>query len=152
VKKLLFAALLLVPALSMAEPTAEETMKVLDHYWNGSTPILVEYKFCADIAKEGDNKNECAGEVNPQSIAKDAQVYLWMNYMVPQNTSHDISILLNRNGRPEKTRNFTITGSLRYRTWTALPTGKDGEYTVQIDREVNDNYTTMKSLKYKVKE
>jgi len=149
---LLTLLLLLVPMVVCAAPSPDETKKVLDHYWSGSSPILVEYKFCSGIAKEGDNKNECVAEVDPQEISADSEVFLWMNYMVPQNTSHNISLLLTRNTRPEKTRNFSITGSLRYRTWTQLPTGKPGDYTVQIDREVDDNYTTLKSLSYQVKE
>lgn len=148
----LIGLVLLVPSLAISVPTPEETRSVLDHYWNGDTPVLVEYKFCSDIVREGDEKNNCAVEVDPKMLQSGETVYLWMNYMVPQNTEHNISILFTRNGRPEKTKNLKITGSLRYRTWTLLPTDKAGTYNVQIDRELNDNFTTLEQMTYSVAE
>lgn len=152
-KFILVSILLLVaPVVSVAAPTPEATKQVLEHYWNGSTPVLVEYKICSEISKEGDNKNECVSEVDPSAIVKGDKAYLWMNYMVPQNTSHDISVLFTRKNRPEKTRDINIRGSLKYRTWTTLPTSKAGEYSVQIDLDVDDNFTTINNLSYQVAE
>lgn len=138
------------PILAFAAPSSQETKAVLDHYWSGDTPVLVEYKFCSEIVKEGDEKNNCATEVNPESVQAEDDVYLWMNYMVPRETEHKISVLFTRNGRPEKTKNLNISSSLRYRTWTKLPTAKGGAYQVQVDREVDDNYTTLETVSYKV--
>jgi len=153
VKKIIVAiVMVLVPALSLAAPSAESAREVLDHYWSGNSPVLIDYKICSEISKEGENKNECAVEVDPTAIAKGADVFLWMNYMVPQNTEQNISVLITRNNRPEKTRDIKITGSLRYRTWTTLPTDKDGAFTIQVDHEVDDNFTTLKKLSYQVAE
>lgn len=152
-KKIVVAiVMVLVPALSFAAPTAESAKEVLDHYWSGNSPLLIDYKICSEISKEGENKNECTTEVDPSAIAKGDKVFLWMNYMVPQHTEQNISVLFTRKNRPEKTRGIKITGSLRYRTWTTLPTGKTGEYSIQVDHEVDDNFTTLKTLSYQVAE
>lgn len=148
----LMSLVLLFPTLAISAPTSAETKAVLDHYWDGDTPVLVEYKFCSEIVREGDEKNNCAAEVNPEMLQAGEKVYLWMNYMVPQDTEHNISILFTRNARPEKTKNLKITGSLRYRTWTILPTNKSGTYDVQIDLELNDNFTTLEKITYSVTE
>ncbi len=80
---LLFAAL---PISVMAQevPTPDEVKKVLDFYYNGQASGLVLYdsKFCQDIHREGDEKNECAGEITDTPITKGAPVYLWMAYAV----------------------------------------------------------------------
>lgn len=149
---LLMGLVLLFPTLAISAPTSAETKTVLDHYWNGDTPVLADYKVCSEIVREGDEKNNCAGEVNPEMLQAGEKVYLWMNYMVPQDTEQNISILVTRNTRPEKTKNIKITASLRYRTWTILPTNKSGEYKVKIDRELNDNFTTLEKFTYKVAE
>lgn len=153
-KKLLIIALfmLVAPAVAMAAPTADEAKKVQDHYYQGSEPVLVDYKFCTEVAKAGDNKNECVAEVDPMAIAKDTKVLLWMNYMVPLDTTHNISVLVTRNDRPMRNQTLSISQGMRYRTWVLLSTGKDGDYKVQIDKEVDDNYTTLKALTYKVME
>lgn len=153
-KKIVLVAILLlvVPVVSFAAPTPEAAKQVLDHYWSGSTPLLVDYKFCSEISKEGENKNECVTEVDPSAIAKGDKVFLWMNYMVPKNTAYNISVLITRKNRPEKTRDMSITSSLRYRTWTTLPTVKTGEHSIQVDQEVDDNFTTLKNLTYQVSE
>lgn len=152
-KKIVVAiVILLVPVISIAAPTAESAKEVLEHYWSGNSPLLIDYKICSEISKEGENKNDCVTEVDPTAIAKGDKVFLWMNFMVPQNTEQKISVLFTRKNRPEKTREIKITGSLRYRTWTTLPTDKDGVYTVQVDHEVDDNFTTLKSMNYQVSE
>ena len=152
-KKLVLVVLaVMIPAVSFAAPTPEATKEVLEHFWNGSTPILVESKFCADIGKDGANKNECVSEVDPAAVAKGQKVYLWLNFMVPQDTAPSISILFSRKGRPERSADVNLKGSLRYRTWTTLPTEKAGDYAIQVDQDINDNFTTLKSLTYKVGE
>lgn len=143
-------ALCVFPALAFAAPSSQETKAVLDHYWSGDSPVLVEYKVCSEIVKEGDEKNNCAAEVNPEALQAGEDVYLWMNFMVPRETEHKISALFTRNGRPEKTKDMKISSSLRYRTWTKLPTAKGGTYQVQVDRDVDDNFTTLESFSYKV--
>jgi len=147
---LLMICNVLFPTLAISAPSSQETKAVLDHYWSGDSPVLVEYKICSEIIKEGDNKNDCAAEVNPQAIKAEDEVYLWMNYMVPKDTEHTMSVLFTRNGRPEKSKSLKISSSLRYRTWTQLPTDKGGTYMVQVDRELGDNFTTMGSFSYSV--
>ncbi len=142
--------MLVVPAVCFAVPGAEATKEVLDHYWKGKVPVLVESKFCAEIGKDGANKNECVGDVDPAKIAQGDKVYLWLNFMVPQDLTPSISILFSRNNRPERSAGVELKTSLKYRTWTELPTGKPGDYTIQVDQEVNDSFTTLKSLSYTV--
>lgn len=149
---LLSTLLLVFTSFVSAAPSPDLTRQVLDHYWSGDSPVLVEYKFCSEIAKEGENKNQCAVEADPAAIAKGDKVFLWMNYMVPKDTAQNISVLITRNSRPEKTRDLKVTGSLRYRAWTTLPTDKSGTYAIQVDHEINDSFTALEKLGYTVAE
>jgi len=151
-KVLVVIVLLLVPAISIAKPTADSAKEVQDYFWNGDGPLLVEYKICSEVAKEGENKNECVTEVDPSALVKGDKVVLWMNYMVPQDTEQKVSVLVMRNNRPEKTSNINLPGSLRIRTWATLPTDKEGSYSIQLDHEIGDNFNTLKKLSYQVSE
>ena len=53
-------AFVMFSTAALAVPTAEEVSKVLDHYKNGNQVVLVDYKFCTDVAREGENRNEPA--------------------------------------------------------------------------------------------
>ena len=137
---LLFAAL---PISVMAQevPTPDEVKKVLDFYYHGQGSGLVLYdsKFCQDIHREGDEKNECAGEITDTPITKGAPVYLWMAYMVPMGEEkNNIIVQFEHSGITRLVKNLDISGSLRYRTWRKLVFDKAGDWTVKIVHDKGD--------------
>lgn len=143
-------ALILLPTAALAAPTAEEVKSVLDHYNSGSEVILVESMFCSEISREGENKNDCVDTLNPATLNKGDKVYLWMNYMVPKETTPKILVQFNKEGRTMKTRDINLSGSFRYRTWSLVPTNKAGAWTVAIDQESGDDFTAIASVTYNV--
>ena len=147
---LILFALLLLPALSLAAPTADAVKSVLDHYNSGVEVILVDFQFCSAIAREGEQKNACVDTLDPATLHKDDKVYLWMNFLVPKETTPKVLIRFNIAGRTMKTRNLILSGSFRYRTWALLPTDKAGTWTIAIDQENGTDFSPISSLNYQV--
>ena len=50
-------------------PSAEEVRKVMDYYYNGvdGAPVLVDFKLCQNIHREGVEKNNCQDEIHPDT-------------------------------------------------------------------------------------
>lgn len=144
--------LILLPSIALAKPSADAVQSVLDHYNNGTELVLVDYKFCSDIAREGENKNECVDTLDPMTFAKGDKVYLWMNFMVPKNAAAKVLVQFSKSGRTMKARDINLTGSLRYRTWALIQTTKAGDWKIAIDQEVGDDFTAISALDYKVSE
>lgn len=130
-------ALVLACGAALAKPSSDEMKKVLDYYYNGEGQgaVLVEYKFCEDVLREGPNKNECSAEL-AASPAKDQPVFLWMAYSLPKNESdRDILIQMNHNGITREVQSVQINGSLRYRTWKRIVFKKSGKWELKITQD-----------------
>ncbi len=151
-EKVLGIVLCGVVALMAAKPTGQEVSKVMDYYYTGNEAVIVEYKFCKEVVKEGDHKNDCAVEVDSKSVKKGEKVYLWLNAMVPKDAKVILSTQFIRKGRALKNRESKMNGSLRYRTWFAVPTAKTGAIEVSIDQEKGDDYVSIEKLGYTVVE
>ncbi|PLX74681.1 MAG: hypothetical protein C0615_08875 [Desulfuromonas sp.] len=68
---------------------------------------------------EGPNKYECVATVDPQMVKKGAKVYFWMKYMVPKHTNTKMTILVMRQRRPEKVKDFDLWGAVSMRIFVA---------------------------------
>ena len=143
-------ALLLLPSTALAKPTAEEVQSVLNHYNSGSEVILVDYQFCSAIAREGENKNECVDSLDPATLKRGDKVYLWMNYMVPKSTTPSIRLQFLNAGRVGKSRDISLTGSFRYRTWSLALTSTAGDWKITIDQQTGAAFTSIALLDYHV--
>src|SRR6266566_2504435 len=133
----LFVVLAFAPLYAVAadKPTADEAKKVLDYYYSGKGlgPVLVVTKVCRDIQREGDEKNECSGEITGETLKKAEPVYLWMAYMVPAGDEpQNIIVQYENGGVTRSVKNLQATGSLRYRTWLKHSFDKAGAWTVKV--------------------
>lgn len=134
---LLFISLLFSISAAAAElPTSSEVRKVLDFYYNGKGlgVVLIEAKMCRDIQREGDTKNDCAGEYGAnEPINKGDEAYLWMSFMVPTgDEKQKIIVQFDNGGVTRAVRNLEISGSLRYRTWRKMVFDHSGQWTAKI--------------------
>lgn len=133
----------LVPfaANAAGKPTPSEVKKVLDYYYTGKGigPVLADLKFCRDIEREGDQKNECAGEIGAGPVAKGDSVYVWMAYMVPSGEeAQNIIAQFDNGGITRMVKNLQVTGSLRFRTWLKVTLDKAGPWKVSIVHDKGD--------------
>lgn len=127
----------LAPVLAQAadKPTAEEVKKVLDFYYHGKGmgAVLVEAKVCRDVQREGDEKNECAGDVSGQAIKKGDSVYLWMAFMSPNGEEpQPVIVQFEVNGVTRAVKNVSVSGGLRTRNWLKYTFDKAGAWKIKI--------------------
>jgi hypothetical protein len=130
-------ALGLAPVLAAAadKPSPEEVKKVLDYYYHGKGlgPVLIDTKICRDIQREGDEKNECAGDVTGQPVKKGDSVYVWMAFMAPNGEeAQNIIVQYELNGVTRSVKNVTVAGSLRGRNWLKFTPDKVGAWKIKI--------------------
>ncbi len=133
----LSAALGLAPMLAAAgdKPTPDEAKKVLDYYYHGKgmSPLLLETKICHDIQRDGDEKNECAGDITGQAIKKGDNDYIWMAFMAPSgNDTQNVIVQLELNGAVRWVKNVQVAGGLRSRSWLKHAFDKAGAWKLKI--------------------
>jgi hypothetical protein len=146
IRKSLFILLLLITTASFAQettsespldrPTPDEAKKFLNYYYKGkgTGPILVEHKFCDEIFREGENKNECKNEV--KSIKAGESGLVWMLFTAPSGDKYEnIIIQFKRGDLVRSARKVSIDGSLRYRVWTKFKPDKEGDWSIKVLHE-----------------
>lgn len=151
---ILAAMLLLLPALGWAEGTsdADTVKKALAYYHEGKDIVLVDYKFCTLINKEGENKNNCAEVVDGKTIVKGNKVYLWMNFFVPGDDTKKVKTLVqfSRKGKVMVSKTLSVSQSIRYRTWRQMPTKTVGDWKIAIEQEGEEAFSNIANLDYTV--
>jgi len=92
------------------------------------------------VAADGDRKNECASEAPSDGVEKGTSVTVWTAFMLPQaEVSRDLMIQVKHGDVVRPTKDISIRGSLRYRTWRTFRLNKVGTWTFTIldgDREL----------------
>ena len=141
----------LTPALSIAgdKPAPEEAKKVLDYFYHGKGlgPVLMETKVCRDIQREGDEKNECAGDLAGQAIKKGDSVYVWMAYMAPQGGEpQNVIVQFEVNGVTRAVKNAQFSGLLRGRTWLKYTFDKVGTWKMKIVHDTGSSADPLGSI------
>lgn len=135
------AALAGPPTMMSGAPNGDEIKKVVSYYYDhaSTTPLLVETKLCAEIATEGELKNECLREIEASAIQPDTDAYLWLNFMVPQAApDQKILIQFDHAGITRQTRESTLQGAIRFRTWKKLRLDRGGKWTIKILHDAAD--------------
>ena len=136
----LATATLLAPAVALADPPKPEEVKAVWDFFEhgqGQGPVLGEGKLCTDIAKAGDNKNECTAEVGPDGVKAGTVVYVWQAYMVPEKDEvKDLNIQVKQENTIRETKDVdVIKGTYwRQRTWSGVKLAKAGNWTISIMR------------------
>ena len=135
-------------------PDANTVKQVLSYYQNGKLITLVDYKFCTEIEKEGDNRNECAEVVDGNQIEKGSKVYLWLNFFVPGDDTEKANVLLQfkHKGTALDSKEVSVSQAIRYRTWRTIPTGKSGGWTIPVKQEGEAGYVDIDDISYTVVE
>lgn len=139
------------PLQAMEKPTQEEVVKVMNYLSEGSEIVLVDSKFCSEIVKAGENKNECADPGGSQ-VTKGEKQYIWMNYLVPGNSAPSVLIQFKYKGRALKSGEIKLTKAIRYRTWKYLETSRVGNWEVVIEQENETGFSTIATIPYTVEE
>lgn len=129
------------PVLAQAgdgRPSPEEAKKVLDYYYHGKGmgPVLLETKVCRDVQREGDEKNECAGDLAGQSVKKGDSAYVWMAFMAPNGEeAQTVMVQFELNGVTRSVKNVQVAGQLRGRTWLKYTFDKVGTWKIKMVRD-----------------
>jgi hypothetical protein len=145
-----------LPTMSFAQekPTSDEVRKVVQYYFNGKGrgAILMDYKLCQIIYKEGARKNECKLGIINTTIKKGQEVFLWLNFLVPVGDEAEVLLEYKRKNKVRKIQNISIPKSFRYRTWRKILTNKAGKWTINIFQETDDKDLDLDALEYSVVE
>jgi len=121
-------------AQANSAPSADEVRNVLSYYYGGTdtTPVLVEFKLCEDVHREGLDKNNCKNEVDQSSLEVGESVYAWMNFIVPREERGEILMQFKHNGVIRGARKANVHGAIRYRTWRKVQFSRAGEWQIPI--------------------
>ena len=142
------AAIAFMPclALAQAKPSPAEIKKVLDYYYGSTSDVVVvvDTRLCSDVATQGENKNECTATISSSAIEVGQPSFLWMNFLVPAKAGEQkILVQFNQNGVTRMTRQFTLSGSIRFRTWKKFALDRPGKWSVKI---LQDKQTGVEEL------
>ena len=144
----LVAAIAFLPclALAQAKPSPAEIKKVLGYYYGSTNDavVVVDTRLCSDVATQGENKNECTATISSSAIEVGQPSFLWMNFFVPAKAGEQkILVQFNQNGVTRMTRQLTVSGSVRFRTWKKFALDRPGKWSVKI---LQDKQTGVEEL------
>ena len=156
-KLTLFLFLFLLPLAVFAQnkPTADAAKAFLDFYYTGQGQgvVLADAKVCTEVSREGDNRYECVDTVDLNALQAGETYNLWMLFVVPEgDTYEDILVQFNQGGLTRQTKEVSVSGSLRYRTWKSLRLTKVGDWTIKVLHARGDAVEELASLSVTVVE
>lgn len=148
------ALMLLASTATAALPSSEEVKKVMDFYRQGQGQgvVMPEIMLCDDVVREGEKKNECANDIQASGAARGQSVYLWMSFMVPEGDDARIVVEFEEGGTVHYKKDFTVSGSLRYRAWRTMRFPRTGEWTAKVYQDRGEQRTALGSYSIKVVE
>lgn len=147
---LIFASSVALNAQS--KPSPKNAKAFIDFYFNGqgSGVVLADMKVCTEINKE---TNEPMTEINTSEMKIDEKYLLWMMYVVPKDDKVEgIIIQFNQGGLTRFTREASVSGSIRYRTWKSFKLNKSGEWEIKVLYDNNSAVEILGSVKITVTE
>lgn len=135
------------------KPAPEEVKRVLNYYLHGKMgPVLMETKLCRDIKQQGEDKNECAGDVTAQPLKKGEPVFLWMAYMVPAGEdTQNIVVLFDKGGVTRKVESLQVSSQLRNRSWLKISLDTIGPWKLRVLRDTGAGSESLGTLDVAVK-
>ena len=136
-------------ALAQAKPSPAEIKKVLEFYYGSTndTVVVVDTRLCTDVATQGENKNECTATISSNEIEVGQPSFLWMNFFVPAKAGEQkILVQFNQNGVTRMTRQLTLSGSIRFRTWKKFALDRPGKWSVKILQDKQSGGKELASL------
>lgn len=145
----LLGALALPPSHAQDAPSPQEARRFLDFYYNGQDRgvVLADVRVCTDVPRDGDQAYACVGEVAPDAVQTDQSYYLRMVFVVPQGLEDvPIAVRYIRQGTPRDMDEVTVSGSIRYRTWTVFTLREAGPWQFQIARVTDTGTEGLRTL------
>lgn len=142
-------------ASAQAPPTPDEVERVLSYYYQGEgqAPILWQLQLCEDVPRSGENRLGCEGEVGLSDLTVGTAYDLRMVFLVPEGMeTDDVLVQYNRGGITRATDDVTLSGSLRYRTWTTFTPRDPGEWILKVLYDSPDGVQTLQELTVTVRE
>jgi len=136
-----------------AAPKGDEVRRVLGYYYaEGSTaPLLIETRLCSEVGTQGESKNECTGELDPDSITADTETYLWLNFLVPKNASDSkVLIQFNHDGLTRQAREVSLSSGIRFRTWKRFKLDRTGRWTIDVLHDAADGARKLERIDLRV--
>ena len=130
--------------LAQTKPTPEAAMSFLNFYYEGQGQgvVLADVKVCTQV-----EQNDCVGNKEFNSLIKGIQYYLWMLYVVPKDDEiDDIIIQFNQRGLTRFTREVSVSGSIRFRTWRLFTLHHAGEWEVKVLHDKGTEVETLRTL------
>ena len=125
--------MLMIAALSTAQPTSEQVKAVLDHYFLGSGAVLAEAVLCKTIEKEDEATKWNCIEAYGSSAAKGDTVFVHMTFLVPKGQTEDLMIQAAHDGNVRTTKDITVKGSyFRHRLFRGFTLHKAGLWEFHI--------------------
>lgn len=123
----------------VAKPSPDAAKSTVDYYMmgQGGGPIILEAKLCTEVdKKDGPTKNDCVAAVDTNAGVKaGTPVMLWLSYLVPQgDTYEDVQVQVKQGDTVRETKDLTMKGGLRSRTWPGVRLNKAGNWTVTLSR------------------
>ena len=116
-------------------PTADEINRVTAYYLHGKDggPIMLEFKLCAAIGKNAENKNTCDGELG-DTIKKGDAIVAYVRFFAPKGGKYeDLSVRFSHNGEMKSTSTFSVTESWTgYSNYKRNTAGKVGAWDVEV--------------------
>ena len=129
---------------AQTKPTPEAAMSFLNFYYKGQGQgvVLADIKISTEIVE-----NECVDTVAIDSLKNGIQYYLWMLYVVPKDDQvDDIIIHFNYGGLTRFTRDVSVRGSIRYRTWKSFILNRSGKWEIKVLHDREDEVETLSTL------
>lgn len=126
------------PPQAVEKPTPEAIRSFWTYYFKGqgNGPALADVKLCLEVAREGDNKFDCAREMPAEGIKAGSSVILWQAYLLPSGENvDDLSLQVKFGDTVRETKDIKLKGeSIRTRNWTTVRLPKAGTWTLRLMR------------------
>ena len=138
--------------ISNAQPvlTPDAAKSFIDFYFNGQGQgaVLADLQICTEIVE-----NECSDPVSPLALEMGVRYNAWMMFVVPQGDEiDDIIVQFNHAGITRVTRELSIKGSIRYRTWRAFTPNRAGNWEIVVLQDAGTEVRTIKTTTVTVNE
>lgn len=131
-------AICLAPQSSHAQtkPSTEVAKSFLDFYYEGqgSGVVVADMQVCTDVVNA-----DCIDPVDPSLLLVGMKYKIWMIFVVPEGDEVDsLSLQFTKDSETKFSRDLSVKGSIRYRTWRSFNPTDPGIWTVSVldNREV----------------
>jgi hypothetical protein len=139
----------LLTASAQEAPSPQEARRFIEFYYagQGQGVVLAEARICTGVPHEGAQAYQCVDEVAPDAVQVGRPYHLRMVFVVPQGVAGEsITVRYNHEGTLQEVDEVTVSGSIRFRTWTEFTLQEPGMWQIQIARATADDVEELHTL------